>query len=214
MFSKGKFTQSLTLAKLLYDQSGQPLNSVTERTETAISQALTPVASPLTARFSGPRINLAAINPNTNAALALAVAQNPAGAAQAAGNFLTQIGVQAASTIINKVVGDAVNKGISVVERAFTSPTFSTNPDDYTIFNATASNYGAFGEDPTVSVTDAVAIPVTDDASGFLTDTAAPYIEQSVDFASIIEAEALADVALADFDFGFGDSFNVDTLLG
>jgi len=117
-FSNGKFEQSLNLAKLLYDQEGKPVapSSVTQRTETALSNALTPTVN-TAIRFAGPRTNISSLIPATNssAAVNLAVAGAAALANGQGGSFLQAIGAQVAGSLINNVVGRGLNIAVDKI---------------------------------------------------------------------------------------------------
>jgi hypothetical protein len=129
-FSNGKFEQSLTLAKLLYDQEGKPLvpSSAAQRTETALSNALTPTVN-TAIRFAGPRTNISSLIPaiNSSAAVNLAVAGAAALANGQGGSFLQALGAQVAGSLINNVVGRglniAVDKITTGISDALKSPT-------------------------------------------------------------------------------------------
>ena len=122
-FSNGKFEQSLNLAKLLYDQEGKPVapSSVTQRTETALSNALTPTVN-TAIRFAGPRTNISSLIPATNssAAVNLAVAGAAALANGQGGSFLQAIGAQVAGSLINNVVGRGVNIAVDKITTGIT----------------------------------------------------------------------------------------------
>jgi hypothetical protein len=122
-FSNGKFEQSLTLAKLLYDQEGKPVvpSSVTQRTETALSNALTPTVN-TAIRFAGPRTNISSLLPATNssAAVNLAVQGAAALANGQGGSFLQAIGAQVAGSLINNVVGRGVNIAVDKITTGIT----------------------------------------------------------------------------------------------
>lgn len=111
-FSNGKFEQSLTLAKLLYDQEGKPVASpsAAQRTETALTNALTPTVN-AAVRIAGPRTNISALLPSTNssAAVNLAVAGAAAFANGQGAGFLQTLGAQVAGSLVNNVVGKGVN---------------------------------------------------------------------------------------------------------
>lgn len=117
-FSNGKFEQSLTLAKLLYDQEGNPVapSSVTQRAETALSNALTPTVN-TAIKFTGPRTNISSLLPATNssAAVNLAVQGAAALANGQGGSFLQAIGAQVAGSLINNVVGRGLNIAVDKI---------------------------------------------------------------------------------------------------
>jgi hypothetical protein len=129
-FSNGKFEQSLTLAKLLYDQEGKPIatSSAEQRTETALANALTPTVNEAI-RFAGPRTNISALLPSTNssAAVNLAVAGATAFANGQGGSFLQALGAQVAGSLVTNVVGRglniAVDKITTGINDALKSPT-------------------------------------------------------------------------------------------
>jgi hypothetical protein len=122
-FSNGKFEQSLTLAKLLYDQEGKPLvpSSAAQRTETALSNALTPTVN-TAIKFTGPRTNISSLIPATNssAAVNLAVAGAAALANGQGGSFLQAIGAQVAGSLINNVVGRGLNIAVDKITTGIT----------------------------------------------------------------------------------------------
>ena len=117
-FSNGKFEQSLNLAKLLYDQEGKPVapSSVTQRTETALSNALTPTVN-AAIRFAGPRTNISSLIPATNssAAVNLAVQGAAALANGQGGSFLQALGAQVAGSLVNNVVGRGLNIAVDKI---------------------------------------------------------------------------------------------------
>jgi len=122
-FSNGKFEQSLTLAKLLYDQEGKPLvpSSAAQRTETALSNALTPTVN-TAIKFTGPRTNISSLIPATNssAAVNLAVAGAAALANGQGGSFLQALGAQVAGSLINNVVGRGLNIAVDKITTGIT----------------------------------------------------------------------------------------------
>jgi hypothetical protein len=152
IFRNGKFEQSLNLAKLLYDQAGNPIPSASQRIETAINN-LQPSSS-IPVRFVGPRINLAALaTPGSAAALALAAIQNPQGTASTLASLGTSIATQVVGTVVGRLTQQGIDAGIKAVKSVFDTPTFSTRPADYEAFRASELQYGAFGEAPTGAVT-------------------------------------------------------------
>jgi hypothetical protein len=194
-FSNGKFEQSLTLAKLLYDQEGKPIASpsASQRTETALTNALTPTVN-AAVRFTGPRTNISALLPSTNssAAVNLAVAGAAALANGQGGSFLQTLGAQVAGSLVNNVVGRglniAVNKITTGINDIFKSPTalgvdYNTSFDsigDFKFagaldFDSGFGSIGNFGLD-----TDLTGVDVTAAFEG-LTD-----LEFGVDFTNFI----------------------------
>lgn len=153
IFRNGKFEQSLNLAKLLYDQAGNPVTSASQRLETAINNLQPSSAIPV--RFVGPRINLAALAAPTGTvgALALSAIQNPRGTASTLAALGTSIASQAVGTVVGRLTQQGIDAGIKAVKSVFDTPTYSTNPSDYSSFGATETQYGAFGEAPTGAVT-------------------------------------------------------------
>lgn len=117
-FSKGKFEQNLTLAKLLYDQEGKPVpsNSAQERIETGLTNVLTPTVN-TAIRFAGPRTNISSLLPSTNssAAVNLAVAGAAALANGQGGSFLEAIGAQVAGSLVNNIVGRGLNIAVDKI---------------------------------------------------------------------------------------------------
>jgi hypothetical protein len=117
-FSKGKFEQNLTLAKLLYDQEGKPVpsSSAQQRVETAFTNALTPTVN-TAIRFAGPRTNISSLLPSTNssAAVNLAIQGATALANGQGGSFLQAIGAQVAGSLVNNVVGRGLNIAVDKV---------------------------------------------------------------------------------------------------
>lgn len=117
-FSKGKFEQNLTLAKLLYDQEGKPVpsNSAQQRVETAFTNALTPTVN-TAIRFAGPRTNISSLIPATNssAAVNLAVQGAAALANGQGGSFLQALGAQVAGSLVNNVVGRGLNIAVDKI---------------------------------------------------------------------------------------------------
>jgi hypothetical protein len=122
-FSNGKFEQSLTLAKLLYDQEGKPIASpsASQRTETALTNALTPAVN-TAIKFTGPRTNISSLIPATNssAAVNLAVAGAAALANGQGGSFFQALGAQVAGSLINNVVGRGVNIAVDKITTGIT----------------------------------------------------------------------------------------------
>lgn len=208
IFRNGKFEQSLQLSKLLYDQEGNTIPSASQRIETAINNLQPSSAIPV--RFVGPRINLAALATPTSAAAALALSaiQNPQGTASTLAGLGTSIVSQAVGAVAGRLTQQGIDAGIKAVKSVFDTPTYSTNPADYSSLGATETQYGAFGEAPT-GIT-------TGDLSWGIDGTDGLGLEFDLDtsFAADIDLNnsALLD-GLEDLDFGsgldvdFGDIF-------
>jgi hypothetical protein len=98
-FSKGKFEQSLSLVKLLYDQEGKPLQTVTvNRNESITDLNLGPIVANQYTRFLGPRVNLASLATSNTTAALLAVA------ASGGTSALTGLLQQGVNSVINQTV--------------------------------------------------------------------------------------------------------------
>lgn len=166
-FARGQFEQTLDLVKVLYDQEGRPLSStsVTQRADTSGQNVLGQLTPNQFVRFSGPSVNLnnlsSLLNPQAATALALASAAAGGGGSSLASGLLNQ-GLQVVtgriSQEINKALSPILDKAVAGVKDIFSKPTFSTNPADYKTFEATSSDYGAFGEDPGSSITSGVPV--------------------------------------------------------
>ena len=205
VFRNGKFEQTLNLAKLLYDQAGNPITNASQRIETAINNLQPTIPVPV--RFVGPRINLAALATPINpaAALALAAIQNPQGTASTLAAIGTGIAAQVVGAVAGRLTSQAIDKGIKAVSSVFDTPTYSSNPADYKIFEATETQYGAFGEAPTGAVSgglDASEFPVSE-VSG---------LGLEYNFDTSISLEDLNNSALLEGldDLNFGSELNVD----
>lgn len=208
VFRNGKFEQSLNLAKLLYDQEGNPIPSAGQRIETAINNLQPSSAIPV--RFVGPRINLAALAAPTGTvgALALSAIQNPRGTASTLAALGTSIASQVVGTVVGRITSQAIDKGFKAVSSVFDQPTYSTNPADYSSLGATETQYGAFGEAPT-GIT-------TGDLSWGIDGSDGLGLEFDLDTSFAVDIDlnnsALLD-GLEDLDFGsgldvdFGDIF-------
>lgn len=167
IFARGQFEQTLDLVKVLYDQEGKPLlsTSLTQRADVSGQNVLGQLIPNQFVRFSGPSVNLnnlsSLLNPQAATALALASAVAGGGASSLASGLLNQ-GLQVVtgriSQEINKALSPILDKAVAGVKDIFSKPTFSTNPADYKSFDATSSDYGAFGEDPTSSITSGVPV--------------------------------------------------------
>lgn len=202
VFRNGKFEQTLNLAKLLYDQEGNPLTNVSQRLETAVNNLQPSSAIPV--RFVGPRINLAALaTPGSAAALALAAIQNPQGTASTLASLGTSIATQVVGTVVGRLTQQGIDAGIKAVKSVFDTPTFSTRPADYDAFRASERQYGAFGEAPTGAVDpDIASLPGTDISGlGLEFD-----LDTSFDIDLDLNNSAMLD-GLEELDFGSGFEF-------
>lgn len=209
-FRNGKFEQSLNVVKLLYDQEGNAITNSATRAETT---SLRPAVISLPTRFSGPRINLAALSlpPNSAAGLALAAVTNPQGTMSTLAALGTSIAAQTVGAVAGRLTSNAIDAGFKAVKGIFDGPTYSSNPSDYEIFKATDTQYGAFGEAPTgipslsIPEFDAGSLPISD-VAGLGLDTT--LVDFNLDFQ--VENLALLD-GLTDLDFGadidFGSFF-------
>lgn len=103
-FYKGKFEQVLNLAKLFYDQEGLELPSIRQRAEGVQQRVLSPVARLTSTRYSGPSINLAALNPATNAQIAVNQVLQQSGVNRALNN-IQQLGRQVVGKAVGQVTG-------------------------------------------------------------------------------------------------------------
>ena len=121
--TRGKFEQTLTLAKLLLDQDGKPQpDALAERSDTLVRQALGPLVPNSAVRFVGPNINLNALNPSKNTQAALALA---AGVATGGGSFLSGLVQQGVNAVVGKVVNKITSEISGAVSKAVTSATNS-----------------------------------------------------------------------------------------
>lgn len=136
-FAKGKFEQSLNLVKLLYDQGGNPLGSVAnQRAESLAVSNLGPLVGNEFARFVGPRINVAQLNPGVNTQAALAVAAGTATGSGLVGSIVNQ-GIQAVTNQVVGKISGAVSQGVS---SAIGSVTTKIQSIKYDVFGPSQSD--------------------------------------------------------------------------
>lgn len=113
IFNKGKFEQSLSLAKLFYDQEGfQNTPSDLRFNNGEPQRPLVPIARLTSSRYTGPSVNLSALNPALNTRIA--TNQIVPGITNA-GNQVVNTVLNAGRQVINRVVGQAVNSVTSSV---------------------------------------------------------------------------------------------------
>lgn len=113
IFQKGKFEQVLNLAKLFYDQEGEPLPLNYQRQENIQTASLVPIARITGTRYAGPAVNLAAALPpiqNVQAAIN-SVAAVTGGGTSNSSNPLGQLGQR----LVNQGVNKLVNQGIKTI---------------------------------------------------------------------------------------------------
>jgi hypothetical protein len=213
VFANGKFEQTLTLAKLLYDQEGNPLSLKPAQRET-LSQPMAQLTANQNGRFTGSQQNLSALTPalNTTAALSMAAAVVGGGASSIGGQIQNSV-INAATGAANKVISKYVDTAVSKVSEAAKG-----------IFNgsssASAADLGLPGS--TQVFDDGSTFQTFDDGStlaigtdGSLSSTDAMY-DTGGDFASV---DVVGDGVPLDFgdtelaDLGIGD-FNMDLDFG
>lgn len=218
IFSRGKFEQTLDLVKVLYDQEGRPLTStaLSQRADGIAQNVLGQLTPNRFSRFSGPTVNvgnlnnLASPNLNTAAALAGAAAGGAAGLGALGSGLVNQFGQVIQGRIsqeINKALNPLIDKAVAGIKDIFSRPTFSTNPGDYKAFDATSTDYGAFGESPTGALESGVPVESYDIYSDAayselgLQDLDTTWAEMDV-----LDAEIIADLELDVVDdFNFAD---------
>jgi hypothetical protein len=110
--------------------------------------------------------------------------------------------------VAGRLTQQGIDAGIKAVKSVFDTPTYSTNPSDYSSFGATETQYGAFGEAPT-GIT-------TGDLSWGIDGSDGLGLEFNLDTSFAVDIDlnnsALLD-GLEDLDFGsgldvdFGDIF-------
>ena len=113
IFQKGKFEQVLNLAKLFYDQEGEPLPAINQRQENIQESNLVPIARISGTRYAGPAVNLAAaLIPVQNVQAAInSVAAVTGGGTSNSSNPIKQLGQR----LINQEVNKLVNQGIKTI---------------------------------------------------------------------------------------------------
>lgn len=123
VFSNGKFEQVMHVAKLPYDQNGKPLLvGQTQRIETQTVTQLAPVVPNAIKRFTGPSINVASLNPITNAQAALnKTAGTVAGAATGLIGSVVNAGINAITNRVSSAIGGVVTKGIDALGKEISS---------------------------------------------------------------------------------------------
>jgi len=189
-FANGKFEQTLTLAKLLYDQEGKPVagSSISQRAETQLQNTLTPTVN-TAVRFSGPRTSISSLYATTNssAAVNLAVAGVAAFANGQGGNFLQALGAQVAGAVVNNVVTKGVNAVVNATTKGIND--LLTGPTALSVnYNETFDSIGDFQYAGLASAAEQIAIN--------------DFISLDTDLADLGLAESLASVESAFSNLG------------
>ena len=123
-FYKGKFEQTLNLAKLFYDQEGFATPSNRQSEEGIQQRILTPVARLTSTRYTGPSVNLAALNPVVNAQNAAnALVQTALGAGNQVAGAIGQLGRQLVGGALNQITSGVVGR-LSDAATRFATNTF------------------------------------------------------------------------------------------
>jgi len=141
VFTRGKFEQTLDLVRLpISDNLRNQQTNARARVDSYTNFGLGQLASLPYARFTGPNILVNALS--TGGQLV------NAGLATASG-----IGTALIGGIINQAISQSIGKAADYISNKvsglFKTNTFSTNPEVYKGDAPTATQYGAFGEDPT-----------------------------------------------------------------
>lgn len=190
-FSKGKFEQNLLLAKLLYDQEGQPIPSITQRAEIEAQKQLVPAIRFEPTRFAGPSISISTPN-RIDSATQDAINRGASAAENAA---RTTFGDQIKNLAIQKVVGGAAEKIVGAALKPVLAPLESGLK---TVTDQISGAIGGVAD----NLSKAFRIPSIDiETTGILGD-----LNQVLD--PYTQLPALGDIAGGSFDFSnfsFGD---------